>query len=85
MNAWPGSQWTFVFWSYLGAFETTATRLLQQVETNVEEVVDNTGLTDVERRLSIQFFYVLAMTCRGKALHVVRRVPEGFGTAVQRV
>ena len=42
-------------------------------------VLDNTGVTDVERRLSIQLFYVLALTCRGKALQVVRRVPEGFG------
>ena len=32
-----------------------------------------------ERRLSIQLLYVLALTCRGKALQVVRRVPEGFG------
>ena len=53
-------------------------------------VVDNTGMTEVDRRLSIQLFHVLALTCRGKALQVVRRVPEGFGfrgveTAVQRV
>ena len=69
------------FQSYLGAFDPTATRLLQQVETNGEDpvVVDNTGMTDVERRLSIQLFYVLALACRGKALQVVRRVPEGFG------
>ena len=42
-------------------------------------VVDNTGMTDVERRLSIQLFHVPALTCRGMALQVVRRVPEGFG------
>ena len=30
----PWSQWSFVFRSYLGAFDPTATRLLQQVETN---------------------------------------------------
>ena len=49
--------------------------------TNVEDpvVVDNTSMTEVERRLSIQLFYVLALTCRGKALQVVRRVFEGFG------
>ena len=77
----PWSQWSFVFWSYLGAFDPTATRLLRQVESNVEDpvVVDNTSMTEGERRLSIQLFYVLALTCRGKALQVVRRVPEGFG------
>ena len=42
-------------------------------------VIDNTGMTEVERRLSIQLFYVLALTCRGQALQAVRRVPEGFG------
>ena len=77
----PWSQWSFVFRSYLGAFDPTATRLLHQVEANVEDdvVVDNTGLTEVERRLSIQLFYVLALSCREKELQVVRRVPEGFG------
>ena len=75
----PWSQWSFVFWSYLGAFDPTATRLLRQVETNVEDpvVVDNTSMTEVERRLSIQLFHVLALTCRGKALEVVRRITEG--------
>ena len=59
----------------------TATRLLRQVETNVEDpvVVDNTIMTEVERRLSTQLFHVLALTCRGKALQMVRRVPKGFG------
>ena len=41
-------------------------------------VVDNTSVTEGERRLSIHLFYELALTCRGKALQVVRRVPEGF-------
>ena len=88
----PWSQESFVFRSYLGASDPTATSLLRQVESNVEDpvVVDNTIMTEGERRLSIQLFYVLALTCRGKALQVVRRVPEGFGfeackTAVQRV
>ena len=56
----PWSQWSFVFRSYLGAFDPTATRLLRQVEPHVEDpvVVDNTSMTEVERRLSIQLFYV---------------------------
>ena len=79
----PWSQWSFVFRSYLQAFDPTASRLLQQVETNVEDpvVVDNTGMTEGERRLSIQLFYVLALTCRGKALQVVRRVPKEVGNS----
>ena len=75
------SQWSFVFRSYLRAFDPTATTLLRQVETNVEDpvVAENTSMTEVERRLSKPLFDVLALTCRGKALQVVRRVPEGFG------
>ena len=72
----PGAQWSFIFRSYTGAFDPGATRLLQQVD---PAVVDNTTMTDGERRLSVQLFYVLALTCRGKSLQVVRRVPEGFG------
>ena len=77
----PWSQWSFVFRSDLGAFDPTATRFLRQVESNMKDpvVVDNTSMTEGERRLSKQLFCVLALTCRGKALQVVRRVPEGFG------
>ena len=75
------SQWSFVFRSYLSAYDSVATRLLQQVEAKVEHpsVVDNESMTEAERRLSVQLFYVLALTCKGKSLQVVRRVPEGFG------
>ena len=58
----PWSQWSFIFRSYFGASDPTATRLLQQVENDVEDpvVVDSTGMTDVERRLSIQWFGLLS-------------------------
>ena len=39
----------------------------------------NTTITDGESRLSVQLFYVLALTCRGKSLQAVGRVPEAFG------
>ena len=40
----------FVFRSYLGAFDPTASRLLGHVESIVEDpvVVDNTGMTEVD-------------------------------------
>ena len=74
------SRWSFVFGSYLGAFDPTATRLLRQVEINVEDpvVVDNTGMTDVEKGLSIQLFYVLALTCR-KGVRWSDEFPKGSG------
>ncbi|CAK0869006.1 unnamed protein product [Prorocentrum cordatum] len=37
-----------------------------------------------ERRLSAQIFYVLALTCCGRALSVVQRVPEGWGIEAWR-
>ena len=45
----PWSHLSFVFRSYLGAFDPTANRLLRQVERNVEDpvVFDNTGMTEV--------------------------------------
>ena len=42
----PLSQWSLVYQSYLGAIDPTGTRLLQQVETKVEDpvAVDNTTM-----------------------------------------
>ena len=63
-----GSQWSFIFRSYLEAFHPAATGLLQQVEATVVDpaVIDNATMTESERRLSMQLFYVLALSCRGK-------------------
>ena len=36
-------------------------------------------MTRAEKRFSAQAFCVLVLTCRGKALQVVQRVPRGFG------
>ena len=82
----PWSQWSFVFRSYLGAFDRTATRLLRQVESIVEDpvVVDNTSMTEGERRLSIQLFYVLALTCRRGVETVVQRVRAPSSVTIPR-
>ena len=54
--------------------------MLQQVETSVDDpiITDNTVMTSAEKRFSAQAYCVLALTCRGKALQVVQRVPKGF-------
>ena len=72
----PWSHWSFVIWSYLGAFDPTATRLLRQVGTNVEDpvVVDKTRHDE-----GGETTFDTIVLHRGKALEVVRRVPEGFG------
>ena len=55
--------------------------MLQQVETSVDDpiITDNTVMTRAEKRFSAQAYCVLVLTCRGKALQVVQRVPRGFG------
>ena len=53
--------------------------MLQQVETSVDDpiITDNTVMTRAEN--SAQAYCVLILTCRGKALQVVQRVPTVFG------
>ena len=55
--------------------------MLHQVETRVEDpiITDSTAMTRVVKRFSAQAYCVLVLTCRGKALQVVQRVPRGFG------
>ena len=55
--------------------------MLQQVEKSVDDpiITDNTVMTRAEKRFSAQAYCVLVLTCRGKALQVVQRVPRGFG------
>ena len=61
--------------------------MLQQVETSVDDQIisDNTVMTRAEKRFSAQAHCVLLLTCRGKALQVVQRVPRGFGFEAWRL
>ena len=54
VNSMPWSQWSLTVRRYFGELNQTATRLLQRVETNVEDsiITDNTTMTGAERRLS---------------------------------
>ena len=82
VNSMPWSQWSLTVRRYLGELNQTATRLLQRVETNVEDpiITDNTTMSGAERRLSMQLHCVLALTCRKRALQVVQQVPRGYGS-----
>ena len=77
----PWSQWSLTIRSYFGKFNRTTASMLQQVETRVEDpiITDSTGMTRVEERFSAKAYCVLVLTCRGKVLQVVQRVPRGFG------
>ena len=80
-NSMPWSHWSLTIRSYFGKFGRTTAWMLQQVETSVDDpiITDNTVMTRVEKRFSAQAYCVLVLTCRGKALQVVQRVPRGFG------
>ena len=82
----PWSQWSLTVRSYFGELNQTATWFLQRVETNVEDpiIADSTTMTGAERRLSIQLCWVLALTCRKRALQVVQQVPRGYGLEAWR-
>ena len=86
VNSMPWSQWSLTVRSYFGELNQTATRLLQRVETRVEDpiIADNTTMTGAERRLSEQLYCVLALTCRKRALQVVQQVPRGYGFEARR-
>ena len=72
----PWSQWSLTIRSYFGKFNRTTAWMLQQVETSVDDpiITDNTAMTTVEKRFSAQAYYMLVLSCRGKALQVVQRV-----------
>ena len=77
----PWSQWSLTIRSHFGKFNRTTAWMLQQVETSVDDpiITDNTVMTRAEKRFSAQACCVLVLTCRGKALQVVQRVPRRFG------
>ena len=77
----PWSQWSLTIRSDFGKFNRTTAWMLQQVEMSVDDpiITDNTVMTRAEKRFSAQAYCVLVLTCRGKALQVVQRVPRGFG------
>ena len=77
----PWSQWSLTIRNYSGKFGRTTTWMLQQAETSVDDpiITDNTVMTRAEKRFSAQAYCVLVLTCRGKGLQVVQRVPRGFG------
>ena len=81
VSSMPWSQWSLTVRRYFGEINQTATSLLQRVETNAEDpiITDTTTMTRAERRLSIQLYCVLALTCRKRALQVVQQVPRGYG------
>ena len=74
----PWSQWSPT--TRPGKFYRTTTWMLQQVETSVDDpiIADNTVMTRAAKRFSAQAYCVLVLTCRGKALQVVQRVPQRF-------
>ena len=68
--------WNLILWSCLGAFEQMVTGLLRNVVTKERDlaVADRVNMMDKKRRLQIQLYYVIVLTCRRRVSLVVRRV-----------
>ena len=83
----PWSQRSLTIRSCFGKFNRTTAWMLQQVETSADDpiIIDNSVMTKAEQRFSAQAYCVLILTCRGKALQVVQRVPRGFGFAWKKL
>ena len=81
----PWSRWSFVFWSYFGAFDPTATRLLRQVESNVEDPVVGGGETTCDTIVLRACFDLQRKGTAGGQTSSRRVRVRGVETAVQRV
>ena len=68
-------QWSFTFRAFVAAVSPKARLMIEETAKKAEtdEVMDNAAMTEEERELSCQFFYLLATLCRGRALAVVQR------------
>ena len=66
--------WSLILWSCLGAFEQMVTGLLRNVGAKERDPAVVEKATGGKRRLPIQLYYVIALTCRRRVSLVVRRV-----------
>ena len=76
--------WSLTLWSCLGAFEQMVTGLLRNVVAKERDpaVADRVNMTDRKRRLQIQLYYVIALTCGATSFQFRTR---GMETVVQSV
>ena len=68
--------YSLIFWSCLGAFEQMMIGLLRNVVAKKRDpaVADKVTMMGRKRRLPIQLYYVIALTCRRRVSLAVRRV-----------
>merc|ERR1712194_547342 len=83
----PWLSWSFTFRAYIGAVDQLGRRMLDEASKRSEkdEIIDHVTMPESEIKVSTQIFYILAMTCKGRALSIVQRVREGFGAEVWRM
>ena len=83
----PWLSWSFTFRAYIGAVDPLGRRMLDEASKRSErdDIIDHETLPDLEIKVSTQIFYILAMTCKGRALSIVQRVREGYGAEAWRM
>ena len=74
-------QWSWTFRAHICALSPVMRANLEKAGANVamQTTYENSRLTPEEREFSCSLFYVFAMTCKGRALAVIQRVPEQSG------
>ena len=68
--------WSLILWSCLGAFEQVVTGLLRNMVAKEGDpaFADRVNMMDRKRRLQVQLYHMITMTCRRRVSLVVRRV-----------
>ena len=68
--------WNLILWSSFGSFEQMVTGLLRNVVAKERDpaLADGVNMMERKRRLQVQLYYVIALTCRRRVSLVVRRV-----------
>ena len=79
------SDWNFVAASYLAVTNHALKVMLDTAVNRPELSCENTGLTEAERGMSTQLYYVLVLLTKGRALDKVQAAGEGEGLVAWRL
>ena len=72
------SDWSFILKAYLSCLDARFLEFIQKIETSTVNL-PNRSLSETEKALSCQLYFVLVMLLRGRPLDVVQNVGPGEG------
>ena len=82
----PWTQWSFTFRAFAAAVSPRMKELMVDAGSRSDQpqALDNSVLNAEDAALSNQLYYALTLLCKGRALSIVQRVPEGGGCEAWR-